>query len=66
VADAVPSAGGTTSRGRAAAPPPEADPRDDEPSPDAPDAVPAARTDPEQAAISLLESTLGARRMDSD
>jgi DNA polymerase III subunit gamma/tau len=65
-ADAGPSAGGAASQGRAAAPPPEADPRDDEPPPDAPGAVPAARTDPEQAAISLLESTLGARRIDSD
>jgi DNA polymerase III subunit gamma/tau len=42
------------------------DPRDDEPveAGDAPE--PARRADPEEAAISLLESTLGARRMDGE
>ena len=43
-----------------AAPPPEEDPREDEPSPPPAGAEPAGRTDPEEAAISLLESTLGA------
>ena len=47
-----------------AAPPPEEDPRDDEPSPPPAGAEPAARVDPEEAAISLLQSTLGAKRMD--
>jgi DNA polymerase III subunit gamma/tau len=46
------------------APPPDDDPRDDEPTP------PAARdgttrVDPEEAAISLLQSTLGAKRMEN-
>ena len=49
----------------AATPPPaEDDPRDDEPSP--PPAGGAPRADPEEAAISLLESTLGARRVDGE
>ncbi len=48
-----------------AGPPPEEDPRDDEPSPPGGNAGPAARTDPEEAAISLLQSTLGAKRMDN-
>jgi DNA polymerase-3 subunit gamma/tau len=39
------------------------DPRDDEPSPPTADRGPA-RVDPEEAAISLLQSTLGAKRMD--
>jgi DNA polymerase III subunit gamma/tau len=63
-ADPGPSGGGAASQGRAAAPPAEDDPRDEE-TPPGP-ALPVARTDPEQAAISLLESTLGARRIDSD
>jgi DNA polymerase-3 subunit gamma/tau len=43
------------------------DPRDDEPRPDAPPGGQpgTGRLDPEEAAISLLESTLGARRIDS-
>jgi DNA polymerase-3 subunit gamma/tau len=48
------------------APPPDPrddDPRDDEPSPPTADRGPA-RVDPEEAAISLLQSTLGAKRMD--
>ena len=53
--------------GRPAAPgrrcPPDDDPRDDEPSPPTADGAPT-RVDPEEAAISLLQSTLGARRVD--
>jgi DNA polymerase III subunit gamma/tau len=49
--------------GRDATPPPDDDPRDDEPSPPTAGAAPA-RVDPEEAAISLLQSTLGAKRMD--
>jgi DNA polymerase-3 subunit gamma/tau len=45
--------------------PPEEDPRDDEPSPNHVGAPPAGRADPEAAAIELLQSTLGARRMES-
>ena len=50
------------------APPPPDDPRDDdprdgEPSPPTADSGPV-RADPEEAAISLLQSTLGAKRMD--
>jgi DNA polymerase-3 subunit gamma/tau len=45
-------------------PAPEEDPRDDEPSPPEPGAAPPRRTDPEEAAISLLESALGARRVE--
>jgi DNA polymerase III subunit gamma/tau len=45
--------------------PPEEDPRDEEPSPPAAGG-PVPRADPEEAAISLLESTLGARRVDDD
>ena len=49
--------------GGTAPPLPDDDPRDDEPSP--PTAPgPPARVDPEEAAISLLQSTLGAKRMD--
>ncbi|HVQ90555.1 MAG TPA: DNA polymerase III subunit gamma and tau [Mycobacteriales bacterium] len=60
--------GGTAAgggRAGAAEPPPD-DPRDDDPGyqPGAPAASPPPRADPEQAAISLLESTLGARRID--
>jgi DNA polymerase-3 subunit gamma/tau len=44
-------------------PPPDEDPRDDEPSPPAA-AGGATRVDPEEAAISLLQSTLGAKRME--
>ena len=47
------------------APPPEEDPRDDEPSPPRAGAQ-RAPTDPEEAAISLLQETLGARRVDDD
>jgi len=43
--------------------PPDDDPRDDEPSPPTADGAPT-RVDPEEAAISLLQSTLGARRVD--
>jgi hypothetical protein len=46
------------------APPPDDDPRDDEPTPPgARDGT--TRVDPEEAAISLLQSTLGAKRMDN-
>ena len=63
--DGDPSITGTSAGADAAtSPPPEEDPRDDEPSPPAEGGPPAARTDPEEAAISLLESTLGARRVD--
>jgi DNA polymerase III subunit gamma/tau len=44
----------------------EEDPRDDEPAGSADAAEPVRRADPEQAAISLLESTLGARRLDGE
>jgi len=48
-----------------AQPPAEEDPREDEPNPPAAATdEPAGRPDPEQAAISLLESTLGARRVE--
>jgi len=40
------------------------DPRDDEPSPPTADRGPARGVDPEEAAITLLQSTLGAKRMD--
>ncbi len=46
-----------------APPPPDDDPRDDEPSSPTAGGGPA-RVDPEEAAISLLQSTLGAKRMD--
>jgi DNA polymerase-3 subunit gamma/tau len=49
----------------AVAAPPDEDPRDDEPSPPTRVADGATRVDPEEAAISLLQSTLGAKRMDS-
>ncbi len=49
--------------GGTAPPLPDDDPRDDEPSPPTADGPPA-RVDPEEAAISLLQSTLGAKRMD--
>jgi DNA polymerase III subunit gamma/tau len=49
--------------GGTAPPLPDDDPRDDEPSPPNADGPPA-RVDPEEAAISLLQSTLGAKRMD--
>jgi DNA polymerase-3 subunit gamma/tau len=53
--------------GGEADPPPadprDEDPRDDEPSPPTAGAAPT-RVDPEEAAISLLQSTLGAKRMD--
>ena len=46
-------------------PPPDDDPRDDEPSPPSGGGATAApRLDPEEAAISLLQSTLGAKRME--
>ena len=54
-----PAAARTRPRGR----PRDDDPRDDEPSPPAA-AGGATRVDPEEAAISLLQSTLGARRME--
>ena len=44
----------------------EEDPRDDEPVDAGGAPEPARRADPEEAAISLLESTLGARRMDGE
>jgi DNA polymerase-3 subunit gamma/tau len=58
-------AGGALSGGPsgAAAPALDDDPRDDEPSPPTAGGPPA-RVDPEEAAISLLQSTLGAKRMD--
>jgi DNA polymerase III subunit gamma/tau len=59
VVDGAPAAAGG---GAAPAAPPEEDPRDEEPSP--PQANGTSRPDPEAAAIELLESTLGARRMD--
>ena len=46
-------------------PPPDDDPRDGEPSPPSGDGGTAPRLDPEEAAISLLQSTLGAKRMES-
>jgi hypothetical protein len=49
--------------------PRDEDPRDEEPSPpgDVSDASPTSeRTDPVQTAISLLESGLGARRIEPD
>ncbi|MFL6130234.1 MAG: hypothetical protein ACJ73E_14365, partial [Mycobacteriales bacterium] len=46
------------------APPPEEDPRDDEPAAPRAGGEAPARTDPEEVAISLLESTLGARRVE--
>jgi DNA polymerase-3 subunit gamma/tau len=55
--------GGAAGGDPGAAPPPDEDPRDDEPSPPAA-AGGATRVDPEEAAISLLQSTLGAKRMD--
>ena len=57
VVDGVPESGAA-----AAPPPPEEDPRDDEPHTEP--QQPSSRPDPEKAAIELLESTLGARRMD--
>jgi DNA polymerase-3 subunit gamma/tau len=45
-------------------PPPDDDPRDDEPIPRSGGDGGATRVDPEEAAISLLQSTLGAKRMD--
>jgi DNA polymerase-3 subunit gamma/tau len=56
--------GGAPGRPGVAEPQPD-DPRDEEPAfqADAPAAGPAPRADPEEAAISLLESTLGARRI---
>jgi DNA polymerase-3 subunit gamma/tau len=47
-----------------ALPAPDEDPRDDEPGPRAAEAGGATRVDPEEAAISLLQSTLGAKRME--
>jgi DNA polymerase-3 subunit gamma/tau len=61
VVDGGGPAGGGASGGDAA--PPDDDPRDDEPSPPTA-AGPPTRVDPEEAAISLLQSTLGAKRMD--
>jgi DNA polymerase-3 subunit gamma/tau len=55
-------AGGAGGDPGAAATPPD-DPRDDEPSPPTAGGG-ATRVDPEEAAISLLQSTLGAKRMD--
>jgi DNA polymerase III subunit gamma/tau len=60
VVDGGPAAG---NGGDPAMPPPDDDPRDDEPSPPTA-AGDGPRVDPEAAAISLLQSTLGARRMD--
>jgi DNA polymerase-3 subunit gamma/tau len=61
--------GGPGGAGRAApaAAPPD-DPRDEDPGYRGgdPASQPPARTDPEEAAISLLESTLGARRIEPD
>jgi DNA polymerase III subunit gamma/tau len=48
--------------GDVASAPPDDDPRDDEPS--HPEPAGATRADPEEAAISLLQSTLGAKRME--
>jgi DNA polymerase-3 subunit gamma/tau len=61
VVDGGGPAGGGPPGGDAA--PPDDDPRDDEPSPPTA-AGPPTRVDPEEAAISLLQSTLGAKRMD--
>ena len=63
--DGGPAVGGADP-GTPAAPSSEEDPRDDEPSPPQAGAGPATRTDPEEAAISLLESTLGARRVEDE
>ena len=52
---------GAASAGSAARP--DDDPRDDEPPPPVADGAPS-RVDPEEAAISLLQSTLGAKRLD--
>ena len=58
-----PGPSGASGRSGPSGQPPEPDPRDDEPAP--PEAGGATgRTDPEEAAISLLQSTLGAKRMD--
>jgi hypothetical protein len=58
--------GGLFGGGGDESPPPhdprDDDPRDDEPSPPADSG--STRVDPEEAAISLLQSTLGAKRMD--
>jgi DNA polymerase-3 subunit gamma/tau len=59
----VVDSGGLPGVDPAAGPAPDEDPRDDEPSSPAA-AGGATRVDPEEAAISLLQSTLGARRME--
>jgi DNA polymerase-3 subunit gamma/tau len=59
----VVDSGGLPGMDPGAAPAPDEDPRDDEPSPPAA-AGSATRVDPEEAAISLLQSTLGAKRME--
>ena len=67
----VDGGGGTPGQPAAGDPrtgPPDDDPREDEPGQDGATPGPQAggpRADPEEAAISLLESTLGARRIDS-
>jgi DNA polymerase-3 subunit gamma/tau len=58
------ASGGAGGSAGAAAGPPEEDPRDDEPGPAGGTGAPTGRADPEEAAISLLESSLGARRLD--
>jgi DNA polymerase-3 subunit gamma/tau len=65
VVDGEPAGGANPggASGGIAPPLPDDDPRDDEPSPPTADGPPA-RVDPEEAAISLLQSTLGAKRMD--
>jgi DNA polymerase-3 subunit gamma/tau len=57
--------GGVPTGDAAAPPPPDEDPRDGEPSPPSSVGTGATRVDPEEAAISLLQSTLGAKRMES-
>jgi DNA polymerase-3 subunit gamma/tau len=57
--------GGVPTGAAAAPPPPDDDPRDGEPSPPSAEATGATRVDPEEAAISLLQSTLGAKRMEA-
>ena len=52
-------------RGLMCIPPADEDPRDDEPSPPSAAGGGTARVDPEEAAISLLQSTLGAKRMEN-
>jgi DNA polymerase-3 subunit gamma/tau len=61
--DVVVDGGGAAGGGDPGGPPPPDDPRDDEPTPPGGGGG-ATRVDPEEAAISLLQSTLGAKRMD--